>query len=204
MDEDVSESRTLARGRCFVYLLACREQDTQKIGFARDPWARMQAFHPRFHAFFDLDRGTLIEADRVGSARSIEARLKALFASARSGAPLMTRSRAGGKSEWFRGIDAAAMEAMLGISQEFGYALHTPLAPWLRKQWMQQSAQIRDWTQQRFELIEWLHFNADPVQGQQHAQALRNRLEAWDAIGISLESLLHTRPWHWFHHGFDS
>ena len=173
-----------SRGRCFVYLLACREEDTQKIGFARDPWQRMQAFHPRFHDFFDLGRGAVIETDRVLEARGIEARLKTLFAAERCSAPLVTRQRAGGKNEWFRGIDAMALAAMRGISEVSGYTLHAPLAPWLCAQWMRQSSVIRDWIQQRFETVEWLHFNAPAALADAPEQALRSRMEAWECIGL--------------------
>ncbi|MEP6882535.1 MAG: GIY-YIG nuclease family protein [Dokdonella sp.] len=101
--------RTLSKGRCFVYVLACREQDSLKIGYARDPWARLRAFHPHFHAFFDLDRSALIETDRVDEARAIEKTLKHGFSSASEIAPLQVRERAGGKFEWFRGIHAQAI-----------------------------------------------------------------------------------------------
>ena len=190
--------RSLSRGRCFVYLLPCRYEDSQKIGFARDPWQRMQSFHARFHDFFDLDRGALIEADQVVEARSIETRLKSMFAEARWAAPLVARQRAGGRYEWFRGIDAQAMAAMREIGAQSGYPLHVPLAPWLRLQWMPQLAAIRDWIEARHEWIEWLRFNADPDFVDASGQALRNRMEAWEAIGLPLQASLSARAWAWY------
>lgn len=195
--------KSVARGRCFVYLLPCRDEDTQKIGFARDPWLRMHAFHPRFYAFFDLDRGALIETDRVSEARSIETRLKVMFAMSKCVAPLMTRQRAGGKNEWFRGIDGAAMAALQGISESLGYPLHAPLAPWLRERWMQQAAVIRDWSRQQFEWLEALHFNADPSLGEPCAQRLHSALSAWDAIGLPLHEILDERVSVWLRNGFE-
>ena len=61
---DETGIRTRHGGRCFVYLLACREEDTLKIGYARDPWSRLQAFHRRFDHYFDLARCALIETDQ--------------------------------------------------------------------------------------------------------------------------------------------
>jgi hypothetical protein len=197
---DEPQVRTLSRGRCFVYLLPCREHDIQKLGFARDPWQRMQSFHPRFHEFFDLDRGALLETDTVVDARAIERALKARFTDARWPAPLVVRQRAGGMSEWFRGIDATAMAAMREIAAETGYALHTPLAPWLHQQWLPQLAQIADWIRHRFEWIEWLHFNADARVAAQAARALRNCIGAWDAIGLPLETRVSARAWKWYRH----
>jgi hypothetical protein len=197
---DEPQVRRLSRGRCFVYLLPCREQDTQKLGFARDPWQRMQSFHPRFHQVFDLGRGALIETDTVADAREIECALKAQFADARWPAPLLVRQRAGGGSEWFCGIDAAAMAAMREIAAETGYALHTPLAPWLHLQWLPQLAQIADWIRHRFEWIEWLHFTADARAAEPVARALRDRIGAWDAIGLPLQARLSPREWEWYRH----
>lgn len=201
MDEPVW--RTASRGRCFVYLLPCREEDTQKIGLARDPWRRMQAFHPRFHQFFDLDRGALLETDKVVEAQAIELRLKAMFAGERATAPLSTRQRAGGKSEWFRGIDAAATRVLRGISADTAYPLHAPLGPWLKQQWMARIPALRDWIRQQHEWIEMLCFNGGPGLAEQPEQVLRNRIESWDCIGLPLDELLGDRALHWFRHGFD-
>ena len=200
---DESAWRSVASGRCFVYLLPCREEDTQKIGFARDPWARLRAFHPRFHEFFDLGRGALIETDKVREARVIETELHTMFAPARCAAPLVTRERAGGKSEWFRGIDAQAMAAMKSISKPLGYRLHTPLAPWLCERWMQQAAIIRDWSRQQFDWIEELHFNGNPSLASVRANALRSHLDAWNAIGVPLHEVLDEPVRHWIAHGLE-
>ncbi|MBB6063940.1 hypothetical protein HNR76_000466 [Pseudoxanthomonas broegbernensis] len=34
-------------GRCFAYVFLCRGEDRCKIGFSRDPLARIGALHPR-------------------------------------------------------------------------------------------------------------------------------------------------------------
>ena len=61
---------TGANGRAFLYVLPCAYEDHAKLGIASDPLRRMQAFSPRYYAFFDLDRGWLAEAASVREARS--------------------------------------------------------------------------------------------------------------------------------------
>lgn len=200
---DESGIRTLASGRCFVYLLPCRDEDTQKIGYARDPWARLQSFHPRFERFFDLERGVLIETDRVREARAIESELKAAFADSATPAPLVVRARAGGRFEWFRGVHAAAFERMRFASERFGYALHAPLDAWLCRQWMGQAERLADWSRHEFAAVEMLHHNAPAALAAPRERALRERLAIWEGIGINLESLLPEPIRHWYNHGFD-
>lgn len=195
--------RTLSTGRCFVYVLACREQDTLKIGYARDPWARLRAFHPRFHAFFDLDRAAMIETDRVNEARAIEKTLKHGFSSASEIAPLQVRERAGGKFEWFRGIHVHAIDALQSISADLGYPLHTPLSAWLRNEWLAQIDRLSDWVNHEYEQIEAWQFNADPTVCEPRERALRNLLDAWESIGVPFEVRLKNRTRNWYRHGFD-
>lgn len=201
MDEPTT--RTVSGGRCFVYLLPCREEDTLKIGFARDPWARLQAFHRRFDRFFDLGRGALIETDRVREARAIETGLKTTFADAATPAPLEVRSRAGGRFEWYRGVHEAMLAHMRGTSLELGFALHEPLDAWLREQWSGRSEHIADWSRHEFALVEMLHFNAPAEIAAPRARALRERLEIWAGIGLDIETLLAEPARYWYQYGFD-
>jgi hypothetical protein len=194
--------RTLSTGRCFVYLLPCRDEDTLKVGFARDPWVRLQTFHPRFDQFFDLGRGALVETDRVQEARVIESRLKAAFADAATPAPLAVRARAGGRFEWFRGVHAAVEEHLRDSSQHLGYALHAPLDHWLCQQWSHHQERIVDWCRHEYDSVEMLHYNAPPEIGAQRTRRLRERLEIWDGIGIELRSLLPDPIMHWYRYGF--
>ena len=195
--------RTLSTGRCFIYVLPCREQDTLKIGYARDPWARMSAFHPRFHAFFDLDRAALIETDRVRDARVIERSLKQQFSSAADLAPLQVRERAGGKFEWFRGIHPRVMDELETLSVDLGYPMHAPLSGWLRDQWLTQIERLTDWTVQEYEQIEAWHFNADPVFSKPREVALRNLLDAWQSIDLPFEVRLPDQVRAWYRDGFE-
>lgn len=195
--------RTLSMGRCFVYILPCREEDTLKMGYARDPWARMQTLHPRFHAFFDLDRAVLLETDRVREARAVEKNLKSAFAMAQVLAPTQIRQRAAGRFEWFRGVHPAAIDALQAASVALGYPLHAPLSAWLRGQWLPQSERVGDWIKHEFEQIEAWHFNADAALADARERALRNRIDAWESIGLALEERLGNNVRHWYRYGFD-
>lgn len=195
--------RTLSRGRCFVYTLPCREHDLVKIGFSRDPWVRMRSFHPRFHAFFDLERGALIETDRVQEARAIERHLKAKFKVARDLAPPEVRERAGGKFEWFRGIHAQLVDELHATSVQLAYPIHLPLAHWLREQWVLHIPRLIEWSNREFEQIETWRFNADPVLIAPRERNFRNLLDAWESIGIPLHGHLTQRARVWHSYGFD-
>ncbi len=195
--------RTLSTGRCFVYILPCREEDTLKMGYARDPWARMQALHPRFHAFFDLDRAALLETDRVREARAVEKNLKSAFAMAQVLAPTQIRQRAAGRFEWFRGIHPQAIAALEAAGVDLGYPLHAPLSCWLRDQWQQRIERLSDWIEHEYEQIEAWHFNADAALVAARERALRHRLDAWESIGLALEERLGDAVRHWVRYGFD-
>ena len=40
--------RFASRGRTFVYVLPCRDEDILKVGFSRDPLDRFRTLHRRF------------------------------------------------------------------------------------------------------------------------------------------------------------
>jgi hypothetical protein len=199
---DDSGMRRLSTGRCFVYLLPCREEDSVKIGYARDPWVRLLSFHPRFDRFFDLERGALVETDRVDEARRIEKSLKMAFADATTPAPLSVRRRAGGRFEWFRGVHSAAVTELQAASSRLGYAMHAPLAEWLRDQWMLQIDRIADWSRHEFELVEMLHHNAPSEIAAPRERALRERLEIWEGIGLEFRSRFPDQVVYWYQYGF--
>ena len=199
---DESGIRTLSAGRCFVYLLPCRDEDTSKIGFARDPWTRLRSFHPRFDRFFDLGRGVLMEVDRVAEARAIETELKSRFAEFATPAPLAVRSRAGGRFEWFRGVSADAAVSMQARSEHLGYALHFPLDQWLCRQWLGVADRAVDWCRHEFGIVEMLHHNAPVEAAQARERALRERLELWEGIGLDIESMIGGPAARWYRFGF--
>src|SRR5215831_19585951 len=133
--EDDSESpipRFASRGRAYVYVLPCRDEDLLKVGFSRDPLQRLQTLHARFFRFFDLDRAFLIATDTVRDARRIERRYIETFADRRSPAPLVVPDAAAGYTEWYRGAYADACALARDIVASEGWTLHAPLRAWLR------------------------------------------------------------------------
>lgn len=194
--------RTLSSGQCFVYVLPCRDEDTLKIGYARDPWVRMRAFHPRFHAFFDLQRAAVLETDLVREARLIEKQLKSTFSAETTVAPLAVRPRAGGKFEWFRGIHPHALAELRSRSATLGFALHEPLSQWFRQQWQQQIDRISDWSRRQYDQLELLHFNAPPESSQAIEQTFRNLLDAWESTGLEFDEVLDDSVLRWYRFGF--
>ena len=86
---EASFPRFASRGRAFVYVLPCREEDILKVGFSRDPLQRLRTLHRRFYDFFDLDRALLVETDHLRDARAIERLLITGLADHRVLAPLV-------------------------------------------------------------------------------------------------------------------
>ena len=73
-------ARTQSRGRCHLYVLPCAHEDLLKLGFSRDPLARLQQLHPRWFEFFDLDRAFAVETETVPDARKLELAQRRLLA----------------------------------------------------------------------------------------------------------------------------
>jgi len=92
---------------CFAYVFPCAWEDHCKIGFSRDPLARIQQLHPRWFEVFDLERGLLVEGETQRDARDLELELRRPLAAHRAPPPLTVRVAAGGHTEWFRGAPAA-------------------------------------------------------------------------------------------------
>lgn len=122
---------TASQGLSYVYVFPCAYEDLLKLGFSRDPLARLQSLHPRYYEFFDLDRGFLIETDTVAEARRLELRLRRSLAEHNAPSPLTIRRAAGGRTEWYRGAYAALADGMERQAEE-GSIVHRPLSAWLR------------------------------------------------------------------------
>lgn len=140
-----SASRIPSRGRCYLYVFPCGWEDLCKLGISRDPLDRLQALHPRWFEFFDLERGLLVELDRVREARDLELSLGRALAEHNAVAPLTVREAAGGRTEWYRGA-ASRMEAAFREFGAKGHLLH-PLQPWLRATLEARSDRLFTWTQ---------------------------------------------------------
>ena len=100
-------SRTLSRGRCFLYVLPlASHEDVLKLGCSRDPLDRVQALHPRYFEVFDLERAFLVETEAVRDARALELELRRMLVAHNAPAPLTVRREAAGHTEWYRGAFA--------------------------------------------------------------------------------------------------
>ncbi len=199
MDDEVGYPRFASQGRTFVYVLPCREADILKVGFSRDPLDRLRTLHRRFFEFFDLDRGLLIETDRLRDARRIERLFITTFAEDRAPAPLVIRQSAAGHTEWFRGVSPAVEALARQVCTEQGLPLHAPLRAWLRERLNDSSGLLYDWSARMLDMIEYAHFNSAPDPGWRLGEkALRDALDACAALGLELRALVPAEVFAWY------
>jgi len=200
--EDESESpipRFASRGRAYVYVLPCRDEDLLKVGFSRDPLQRLQTLHARFFRFFDLDRAFLIATDSVRDARRIERRYIEAFTDRRSPAPLVVPDAAAGYTEWYRGAYVEAEAMARAFAADEGYALHAPLRDWLRALFRERSALLFAWSAKMLEAIEYERYNAEqPSTPSALERALRDALDCFDELGIDIEPLVSEPVLAWY------
>jgi len=181
--------RIPSRARAFVYVASCRDEDILKLGFSRDPLARLRSFHPRYFDFFDLDRAFLIETDRVKDARAIELRLADKVAEHRAPSPLLVDRTAGGHTEWFRGAyEVIHAEAMRAIA-ELGHGYHASLRHWLRECLTRQSDMIYEWGSQMLRAIE-MQRSSDPQGALNLQRTMEAALDAYEHVGLATDHLL--------------
>jgi Meiotically Up-regulated Gene 113 (MUG113) protein len=193
--------RTAARGRCYTYVIPCREADLLKVGLSRDPLARFRTLHARYFEFFDLERGALVEMDHVRDARRLESRLKELFADRRAVAPLVVPDSAAGYTEWYRGVYPEALAVLEAARAADGYRIHAPLRSWLRDRLDHDDA-LFEWSLQTLKLIEFYHFNAGGEPRPVHDRSLRNVLDAYEAVGLALDERVPASVLQWYRYGF--
>jgi hypothetical protein len=197
--EDAPFPRFASRGRAFVYVLPCRDEDILKVGFSRDPLQRLYALHRRFFRFFDLDRALLIETDRVRDARRIERRFITTFAEHRAGAPLVVRDAAAGFTEWYRGAHADVDALARTIAADEGFALHAPLRSWLRDALAERATMLHSWSERLIDAIEYARANAiDARERIACERALGDTLDLLEELGIDTESLVAERAFSWY------
>ncbi len=201
MEEEVYPKFT-ERGRTFVYVLPCRDEDLLKVGFSRDPLGRFRTLHPRFFDFFDLERGLLIEVDHLRDARRIERLFIDTFRADRSPAPLAVRRAAAGHTEWYRGIDVLVTDMARDVCVAEGFVLHSPLRPWLQDRFSGWADRLFQWSSQMLEMVEYDYFN--PGAGttgsgeRRHERVLREVLDAYAAFGIDLRAELPDAVSDWY------
>lgn len=185
IDTRIEFRRTLSGGPAAVYVLPHRGEEFLKLGFARDPLARMQNLHPRYFDFFDVERAILIETPRVKDARAVETKLKRQLAEHRAPAPLDIRHDAGGESEWYRGA-YETIATKLGGYEAMGYTVfrdaRAPLTERLRKQ----SAQAFEWA-----VLQWRAINeGDPFTVARATRALTDALDAYRCFDIVIADVV--------------
>jgi hypothetical protein len=187
-------SSRLSIGHCYVYVLPSAYEDILKLGFSRDPIARLQALHHRYFAFFDLERALLIETETVRDARKLELELARSIAVHGAPAPLEIRREAAGHTEWYRGAYdclALATDAL----RARGFVVHTPAAPWIRESLTARSDKLFTWSGQMLEAIELASHSGSTVDAMR--RTLRDSLDAYDALAIDLRPLLPAAVWEW-------
>lgn len=188
--------RFLSRGRAFVYILPCAGENMLKIGFSRDPMQRLHALHRRFFQFFDLDRGLLIETDRVRAARAIERALITAFANDRAPVPLLVAQEAGGETEWFRGVHAEAVDQARSLASKEGLVIHDPLSRWLCGQL--QTDVLYDWSLRMLDAIEFEEHNVPAEQQSRRCdRALRDILDLCANLHVNLAGVVADRVLRW-------
>jgi len=196
MDEFVMP-RSLSKGRTFVYMLPWREQDLLKVGYSRQPLVRMRSLHRRFFDVFDLQRGLLLEAERLAQARKIEREIIERHAAERSPAPLIVPDEAAGYSEWFRGVCPEVSAQLHEAAAREGLPVHS-LGDWLRQWFDSQSDGLYEWSLRMLEAIEYETFNVPaPVQRGEAARSLRYVMDACEAVGLPLANRFAERALAW-------
>ena len=190
--------RYVRRGRSFVYILPCRDRDLLKIGFSREPLERFQTLHPRYFEFFDLERGLLIETDRVSDARRIEREFITTYADQRAGAPSEVPRSAAGHTEWFMGIHPTVVEKAHELCRTAGFSLHSPLRDWLRSELATRTDLLFDWSDRLLEAIEYERFNAGATPDRSAVERmLHDVLDAFVALDISIQTAVPERVFRW-------
>ncbi|MEO8748413.1 MAG: GIY-YIG nuclease family protein [Rhodanobacter sp.] len=200
-NEEAGYPRFASRGRTFVYVLPCRDEDILKVGFSRNPLQRLHALHRRYFEFFDLDRALLVEVERLRDARRIERLMITRFAAYRAPPPLVVRQAAAGETEWFRGVadrvDALARQAAV----DEGLILHAPLKRWLRERLDEHSDTLYGYANRMLDSIEYEVFNLPPDERAGcTASALHHLLDAYSAAGLDLPELVPARVLDWYRH----
>jgi hypothetical protein len=184
--------RIPSRGRCYLYVFPCGWEDLCKLGISRDPLDRLQALHPRWFEFFDLDRGMLVQLDRVREARDLELALGRALAEHNAVAPLTIRASAGGGTEWYRGVAPRLDEALRAL-QEQGHLVH-PLRPWLRAALEARTDRLFSWTQS---VLDPDALDAGACRLPSH-RAVRDALDACTALDIDIAPRIPDAVLRWY------
>ena len=190
--------RTSSEGACHLYVLPCAYEDLLKLGFSRQPLERMQALHPRFFEFFDLDRALLVDTETVRDARRLELQLGGALADHSAPAPLTLRVEAAGHTEWYRGAYPLLRQAV-GRLSEGGHTVHAPLRPWLEMQMRAGAPALFAWAMNVLERVEGEpdHLDRLPMMHPLRRQVV-DVLDAHRALGIDVAEHLPDALARWY------
>jgi hypothetical protein len=173
-----------------------------KVGFSRDPFTRFSTLHRRFFAFFDLERGLLLDAERVIDARRIERRLIESFPEQRAMAPLVVPVSAAGNTEWYRGVHAEVAALLEDIAGAEGLNLSRSLTPWLRGYLEARADLLHDWSTRIVDTLDWAaHNSPDDPDAERLRRVLIDTLDMFVAAGVAVEPRLPRRVVDWYENG---
>lgn len=182
--------RRLSTGRAFVYVLPCRDDTRFKVGHARDPLQRWLSFDRRFVNRFDLDRGLLLECDRVAVARRIERTLLQQFSDHACPPPVDVDPAAGGANEWLRGALDAVVETALVLAAAAGSVPHRPATTWLRAHLQARLDRVHDWSDALARAIDYARFNGATREASRLIDELRETVATHASVGLDLRARL--------------
>lgn len=166
-------------GRCYTYVFPCAWEDHCKVGFSRDPFARISSLHPRWYETFDLDRVVLVEVDAVREARELERWLRQPLAEHRAPPPSTMRIEAGGVTEWLRGASVPLSGALDALRAE-GHRVHAGRG-WLEHALAARAEWFVEWA-----MAQWAHHaQAGSLDGPAPAY-VRDAMDAFPACGMDL------------------
>ena len=194
---EVSSAVRERGGRTYVYVLPNLGEDLVKVGLTHDPFERFRAFHPRFYAYFDLERGLLIETTQLREARRVERLFIERWPAHRAVAPTIVNEAAGGHTEWFRGIETIAPEFASRIAERYGYTLHTPLKAWLRGRLSEHADALYQWSSTVLDDIQQRALYEPNLRDQRLESMLRDMLDMYAAMDFSLETLVPAAVFNW-------
>jgi hypothetical protein len=191
-------TRGTSEGACHLYVLPCAYEDLLKLGFSRQPLERMQALHPRFFEFFDVDRALLVETETVRDARRLELDLGHSLAEHSAPAPLTVRLQAAGHTEWYRGAYPLLEEAVRTLVER-GHTVHAPLRPWLQAQMLARAPALFAWGTG---VLDRLEGDPDHLDRSPMFRALRQQvvdaLDAHRALGVDVDEHLPDTLAQWY------
>lgn len=193
---DPAATRTLSRGRCYLYVAPCAHEDLLKLGFSRDPLERLQSLHRRWYELFDPDRVLLVETESVRDARALELGLRRALAAHNAPAPLTIQRIAGGHGEWYRGA-YARLAGAVGELGRSGHRVHAPARAWLQEALRGRADLLYSWSQAMLSPDELeRRVGITPAQA-----AVRDALDAFVALELDLAAWLPADVLRWHRAG---